>query len=62
VAEASVILCRPPSTKDMNLETKEPRKNKLFGSYEQDNDGPSEEEDEKDEKLFYQFGVHMISF
>jgi hypothetical protein len=50
------------STKDIDLETNGPRKNNLFGSNEQDNDGPSEEEDEKDEKLFYQFGVHMISF
>jgi hypothetical protein len=45
----------------MDLEPKEPRNNRLFGSYKQDNDGPSKEEDEKDEKLFYQFGVHMTS-
>jgi len=34
----------------------------LFRADEKNNHGPSKEEDEKDEKLFYQFGVHMISF
>ena len=34
----------------------------LFRADEKNDHGPSKEEDEKDEKLFYQFGVHMISF
>jgi hypothetical protein len=33
----------------------------LFRADEQNNHCPSKEKDEKDEKLFYQFGVHMTS-
>jgi hypothetical protein len=33
----------------------------LFRADEENDHCPSKEEDEKDEKLSYQFGVHMIS-
>ena len=37
------------------------KKPSLFRADEENNHCPSKEEDEKDEKLFYQFGVHMTS-
>jgi hypothetical protein len=33
----------------------------LFRTDEENDHCPSKEEDEKDEKLFYQFGVHVAS-
>jgi hypothetical protein len=37
------------------------KQRKLFGTDEENDHCPSKEEDEKDEKLFDQFGVHMTS-
>jgi hypothetical protein len=37
------------------------KRGNLLRADEKNNHGPSKEEDEKNEKLFYQFGVHMTS-
>jgi hypothetical protein len=37
------------------------KRGNLFRADEENNHCPSKEEDEKDEKLFNQFGVHMTS-
>jgi len=37
------------------------KRRNLFRADDENNHCPSKEEDEKDEKLFYQFGVHMTS-
>jgi len=37
-------------------------KEKLFGSCDQDDNGPCKEEYQKGNKLFDQFGVHKSSF
>jgi hypothetical protein len=73
--ETIAVLSGPPLPKDMGfvmigpylfhhfgrIEPSWVKRGDLLRADEKNNHGPSKEEDEKNEKLFYQFGVHMTS-